>query len=143
MQPTIFWLIALVIFAAIEGFTVGLTGIWFAAGSLAALAAAGLGARPLIQVAVCLTVAALSMLLLRPIAKKHLKPRYTPTNADRILGKTALVTEDIDASSGAGLVNISGQVWSARSEDGSLIPAGTEVTILRIEGVKVYVVPVK
>ena len=66
-------------------------------------------------------------------------PRHDPTNADRVIGQTALVTEDIDNVEGKGLVVISGQVWSARSEHGVAIPAGTQVRVLRIEGVKVYV----
>ena len=34
---------------------------------------------------------------------------------------------------------IRGVTWTARSEDGSAIPAGTMVKVLRIEGVKVFV----
>ena len=61
------------------------------------------------------------------------------TNADRVIGKTAIVIQDIDNIEGKGQVNISGQIWSARSQQAVVIPAGTEVKVLRIEGVKVFV----
>ena len=139
MLPSAFWLLALILFSVIEGVTVGLTSIWFAAGALGALIAAMLGAHIFLQILIFLVLSALALALVRPIAVRLLKPRHHPTNADRVIGQTALVTEDIDNVEGKGLVVISGQVWSARSEHGVAIPAGTQVRVLRIEGVKVYV----
>ena len=43
---------------------------------------------------------------------------------------------------GEGLVNLAGQVWSARSKTEEVIPAGQEVRVLHIQGVKVIVEPV-
>ena len=139
MLPSAFWLLALILFSVIEGVTVGLTSIWFAAGALGALIAAMLGAHIFLQILIFLVLSALTLALVRPIAVRLLKPRHDPTNADRVIGQTAVVTEDIDNVEGKGLVVISGQVWSARSEHGVAIPAGTQVRVLRIEGVKVYV----
>ena len=139
MLPSAFWLLALILFSVIEGVTVGLTSIWFAAGALGALIAAMLGAHIFLQILIFLVLSALALALVRPIAVRLLTPRHDPTNADRVIGQTALVTEDIDNVEGKGLVVISGQVWSARSEHGVAIPAGTQVRVLRIEGVKVYV----
>ncbi len=81
----------------------------------------------------------LCLVLLRPIAKKMLNSKTVATNADRILGTIAIVTEEIDNLKGQGLANVSGQVWTARSQSGEVIPAGTQVKILRIEGVKIIV----
>ena len=53
----------------------------------------------------------------------------------------AQVTEDIDNIHGKGAVVIRGMAWSARSQDGGPIAAGTLVRVLRIEGVKVFVEP--
>ena len=139
MLPSAFWLLALILFSVIEGVTVGLTSIWFAVGSLGALIADMLGAHIFLQVLVFLVLSAVALALVRPIAVRLLKPRHDPTNADRVIGQTALVTEDIDNVEGKGLVVIAGQVWSARSEHSVSIPAGTQVRVLRIEGVKVYV----
>lgn len=139
MGPSVFWLAALILFAIGEGITVGLTSIWFAIGALGALIVSGLGFELWIQIAVFLALSGLALLLVRPLAQKFLKPGYSATNADRVIGRTAVVTEQIDNLKGSGLVSISGQVWTARSEQDVVIPAGEEVKILRIEGVKVFV----
>ena len=64
------------------------------------------------------------------------------TNADRIIGQKAMVTEPIDNVAGTGAVSIGGTVWTARSDSAKPIAAGSVVRILRIEGVKVLVAPV-
>ena len=137
----IFWLLLMVVFAAAEAVTVGLTSIWFTAGSLAALVAALLGGALWIQITLFLAVSLLCLVAVRPLAKKHLNNRVEPTNADRVIGAEAQVTQDIDNIHGKGTVIIRGMTWSARSEDGKTIPAGTLVRVLRIEGVKVFVEP--
>ena len=136
---TVLWLIALIVFAVGEAITVGLTSVWFAVGALGALIAAGFGAALWLQVVVFLALSGVTLLLVRPLAKKFLTPRYQATNADRVIGATALVTEEIDNLKGSGLVNISGQVWTARSARDVVIQPGREVKVLRIEGVKVFV----
>ena len=139
MGTGIYWLAALIAFCVLEAVTAGLTSIWFAIGTLGALAANGLGLSIWVQIGVFLALSGLSMLLIRPLAQKLLIPGFSPTNADRIIGKTAMVTEEIDNILGSGLVSISGQVWTARSQNDTIIPAGKQVRVLRIEGVKVYV----
>lgn len=139
MIESAFWLGALVVFAIGEALTVGLTSIWFAVGALGALAVSGLGGAVWLQTAVFLLLSAVSMLLVRPLAKRLLKPGYTATNADRVLGRTAVVTEEINNVTGSGLVSVSGQIWSARSQQNLVIPVNSQVRILRIEGVKVFV----
>lgn len=139
MPPSAFWLFALILFCVVEGATVGLTSIWFAVGALGALITALLRGHLFLQILVFLLLSAVTLALVRPLAVKLLKPSYSPTNADRVIGQTALVTEDIDNVEGKGLVVIAGQAWSARSQHNITIPAGTQVRVLRIEGVKVYV----
>jgi len=138
----IVWLVLLLIFAGSEAITVGLTSIWFAAGALAALAAALLGGPLWLQVALFLAVSILCLLAVRPLARRHLNSKVEATNADRAIGQEAQVTEDIDNIHGKGAVTIRGVAWTARSEDGSPIPAGAMVRVLRIEGVKVFVVSI-
>ena len=133
------WLVLLILFAAGEAATVGLTSIWFAAGALVALIAALLGGALWIQITLFLAVSILCMAAVRPLAKKHLNSKVEHTNADRVLGQEAQVTEDIDNIHGRGAVIIRGVTWTARSQDDSPIPAGTMVRVLRIEGVKVFV----
>lgn len=138
----IVWLVLLIVFAATEAATVGLTSIWFAAGALCALIAALLGGPLWIQITLFLAVSLLCLTAARPLAKKHLNSKVVPTNADRVIGAEAQVTEDIDNIHGKGAVIIRGMTWSARSEDGSAIAEGVRVRVLRIEGVKVFVEPI-
>ena len=137
----IMWLVLLIIFAVSEAVTVGLTSIWFAAGALAALVAALLGGPLWVQITLFLAVSLLCLAAVRPLARRHLNSRVEPTNADRVIGAEAQVTEDIDNIHGKGAVVIRGMTWSARSQDGGPISAGTMVKVLRIEGVKVFVEP--
>ena len=57
------------------------------------------------------------------------------------LGETAKVTWAVDNENAAGAVYVDGKTWTARSADGSAIPAGTRVMVERIEGVKLFVKP--
>ncbi|MEY8317110.1 NfeD family protein [Oscillospiraceae bacterium 50-58] len=136
---TIFWLAAFIVFAIGEAVTVGLVSVWFAVGALAALFATALGAGLWLQITVFLGVSALALALFKPLSSKFLKPRVSATNADRVIGSAALVTETIDNTQAKGQVKVNGQVWSARSAQDIVIPAGTDVKVLRIEGVKVIV----
>ena len=135
----IMWLVLLIVFAASEAITVGLTSIWFAAGALAALVAALLGGAVWIQITLFLAVSLLCLAAVRPLAKRHLNSKVEPTNADRVIGQVASVTETIDNEAAAGQVSVLGQIWTARSQLGVVIPKGSQVIVKRIEGVKVFV----
>ena len=140
MNMTIFWLIAFILFVVGEAVTVGLVSIWFAVGSLGALLTAALGGGLWLQIAVFLILSALSLLLFKPLSKKWMaNHKVARTNADRVIGETALVTEDIDNALAAGQVQVDGQIWSARSAHDVVIPAGSRVKVLSIQGVKVIV----
>lgn len=139
---SIFWLAGFVIFVILEGVTVSLVSAWFATGALAAFLAAVFGANIPAQWIVFAAVSAVSLVLLRPVFACLFKTMREPTNADRVIGARAIVTEPIDDRTGVGQVNIGGQVWTARSHSGEDIPAGALVKVLRIEGVKVLVEPI-
>ena len=135
------WLVAAVVFGVVEALTAGLVSIWFVAGSAAALIGAFLGAGLGVQVALFLVVSAAALAATRPLVKRWTSGKAVPTNADRVLGQTAKVTEAVDNENAAGVVYGDGKTWTARSADGSAIPAGTRVMVERIEGVKLFVKP--
>lgn len=138
------WLIALVVFLIVEGLTVGLVSIWFAAGALCALLVSLFTTNFWIQMGVFLVVSGVTLAALRPLSYKYLGPKQREaTNADRVIGAEGIVTEDIDNLEGKGLVMVKGAVWTARSENDNPIRKDTKVIILRIEGVKVFVEPIK
>ena len=135
----IVWLALLIIFAVAEAATVGLTSVWFAIGSLGALVCALAGGNIWLQLGIFIVLSLVCLVALRTLAKKYLNTRVEPTNADRVIGQEARVTQDIDNIQGTGAVTIGGVTWTARSEHDTPIPAGAMVRVLRIEGVKVIV----
>ena len=141
-METFFWFGLLVVFIAAEAATVNMVSAWFAIGSLASLITALLGGKMWLQVVIFLAVSGVMLALLRPIAKKYFTPKLTRTNVDALAGKTCLCVTAIDNLEGVGQVKIGDVEWSARSTTGEAIPAGTDVKIDRVEGVKVYVTPV-
>ena len=139
---SVVWLVLLILFAVVEALTVGLVSVWFAAGALVALLSTYFTGNVWVQIVLFLLVSIATMAVLRPLARKYVLPTVVPTNADRVIGQEAVVTEGIDNLTGKGAVVVFGVAWTARSEDGSPIPEGTRVTVKRIEGVKLFVSPV-
>ncbi len=137
----IFWLAAGIFFLVVEAATPTLVSIWFALGAFAALLAAFFGAQLWIQILVFLVVSAIALVATRPLAKKYLDKKHIPTNADMVIGKEGVVTEEIDNLNARGAVSCQGKVWTARSADGKVIPAEGKVTVDAIEGVKLIVSP--
>lgn len=140
---TIFWSAAIAVFLAIEGVTAGLASIWFAIGSAAALAAALLGAPLWLQLLLFAAVSGVTLYFTRPLAKKYVNAKAVPTNSDRLIGMTGVVSERIDNLEGSGLVAIDGKTWTARSSNGCVIETGTRVTALEISGAKLIVEAVR
>ena len=122
-----------------EAITIGLTFVWFAVGALGALIVSVLGGALWLQVVIFLALSGVTLALARPVFARFLKTSHAATNADRVIGQTAVVTEQIDNLSGTGQVNVAGQIWSARSAHDVVIPRETEVRVLKISGVKVLV----
>jgi len=137
--PMIVWGAALVVFILVEAATAGLSSIWFALGALCALLGAIAHAPVWLQVVLFLAVSAVTLVLTRPLAKKYVNSRLQPTNADRCIGRQAMVIEDIDNLHGTGAVRLEGKDWTARSNDDTGIPAGETVIVTAIEGVKLLV----
>lgn len=135
------WAGLTVLFVLVELATYGLASIWFALGALAALVAAALGAQLWLQIVLFAVVSMASLVLTRPLARKFVNSKSQPTNADRVIGATARVTEEINELNGTGAVSVDGKIWTARSEDGTPIPVGERVTVHEIRGVRLIVGP--
>ena len=140
---TIVWLVLMVIFLIAEAATVTITSLWFAVGALVALLAGVFGAKFWLQVVLFIIVSAATLLALRPMIKKYFTPNLTRTNVDALIGIQGYVTTDINNVAATGTVRLNGMEWTARSTDGSPIPAGTLIKVDRIEGVKAIVSPVE
>lgn len=140
INMAVVWLIAMIVLLVIEGIVPGLVSIWFALGALAALIAAALHAPMWLQLLWFLVVSVVALAVTRPLVKKYVNSRVKPTNADMILGRDCVVTEEIDNIRGTGAVTVGGKVWTARMEnDEEKAAAGEIVQGIRIEGVKLIV----
>ena len=142
------WIGFFVLSVIVEVNTMNLIAIWFMPGTLIAIVLALLSVPVWIQVLVWLLITVIVFAATGRLSKRLRHPKTQPTNADRVIGQPALVTEAISDRNQVGQVRVMGQTWSARS-DGSArtdetadeIPVGTEVRVLRIEGVKLIVTP--
>lgn len=108
----------------------------FASLALSALAAAGaaaLGADVVVQGITFGLAAALSLILLRPIALKHLGARggNSATNVDALIGAEAITLTQVTDRSGQ--VKLTGETWSAKTQTG-VIAADEKVQVVAIRG---------
>lgn len=139
----IVWLVLLVFFLFMEGATVSVVSLWFACGALSAMIASFFGAELWLQILLFVAVSCVLLASLRPLVRKYFTPKLTRTNVDAVIGKTGIVTEQIDNLSARGKIKLGAVEWSARSSADEPIAPGTKVTVDRVEGVKVFVTPVK
>ncbi len=140
MDMVVFWLVAMVFLILIELATMGLTTIWFAIGSLAAVITAAAGGNILVQIIVFIAVSLVVLISVRPIAVKYFNKDRARTNVESMIGRTAIVIGEIDNLQEVGQVNVGGMEWSARSTINEIkIPVGRVVTIRAIDGVKLIV----
>ncbi len=137
----LFWIAALVVFLVVEAVSAGLVSIWFAAGALAALICALLHGPVWLQAVWFVVVSGVTLILTRPLVKKYVNGKSVATNADRNIGRSAVVTERIDDLAGTGAVKLDGVLWTARSSGGEPIETGTTVVVREIQGVKLMVEP--
>lgn len=138
MTEPLIWILIAVVFAVIEGFTMGLTTIWFTVGGVAACIIALVGGPLLLQSAVFLAVSIILLYFTRPLAEKRLKIGHEKNNIDLMIGKIGLVTEDVMPFS-TGQVKLGGQIWTAIENNNKTILKGQKVKVIKIEGVKLIV----
>lgn len=133
------WVVVIVAALIVEAISLDLNAIWFAVGALGSLIVASVGGGLHLQLGVFVLLSALLLFLVRPFARRVLRPKGTATNADRIIDQQAIVTQPINNTLSQGEIKIFGQIWTARSVDGSEIPAGAMVRVKEIAGVKAIV----
>lgn len=138
------WVGLIALFAIIESFTFQLVSIWFALGAFAALIANAFSLSPIWQVTAFCIVSLIAVIATRPIVKRLMSSKNMHrTNADRNIGRQAIVTEEINNLESRGLVSVDGNVWTARSVDSSIISKGETVIVDGIDGVKLIVEKIK
>lgn len=136
------WLIAAGIFFIGEIFTAGFLIFWLGFGALLAMLVSFFTSNIIIQMTVFVLSSGLLIFATKPLVNKIAKKDIIPTNVYSVVGKKAIVTEEINWTTGKGQIKSEGEIWSAKSTENINIPVGSEVEILSIEGVKAYVKPI-
>jgi membrane protein implicated in regulation of membrane protease activity len=128
-------LIAGVLLAVAELFTLDFVLIMLAAGAFGAAAVGLFGAGVLGQAVTFTVVSALGMFMVRPAIKHRLHTGAEPAlmGVDAIEGAEAKVVEEV--AEGRGQVKIGGDYWQARPYDvAQVIEAGTTVRVVEVKG---------
>jgi membrane protein implicated in regulation of membrane protease activity len=134
MEDWVWWMIAAGVFAIGEiatlGFFLGPIAIAGVAAAIVALAGGGLAAQWIVFIAVSLA----SLLVLRPVARRHLRtPGQLRTGTAALIGRSAVVLERVDRDGGQ--VKLAGEIWSARSyDDDEAFEPGARVEVMKIDG---------
>ena len=96
-----------------------------------------------LQLSVFVIVSTLLIFLTKPLVERLTrKDKNVVTNAYSIIGKKGIVLQEINETYGVGQIKVAGEVWSAKTTDGGVIQKGTQVEIIKIDGVKAVVEPV-
>lgn len=139
MSNSIIWLVILVIMIVLEIISLGLTTIWFGIGAIGAAVVAWMGYGIWVQLFVFAVLSVIAMAVFRPIAVRYLNRDKEKTNVEDVIGKTVVVTREINNEQATGEVRLNGLEWTARSQDGRVIPEEDRVTVVAVEGVKLIV----
>ncbi len=136
------WLIASGVFLIAEVFTVSFLVFWLSIGALLAMLVSFFTTNVVVQMTVFVISSGLLIFATRPLVNKLAKKDVVSTNVYSIIGKRAIVVEDIDNNTGRGQIKVDGEIWSAKTQEQHSIPKGSEVEIESINGVKAYVKPI-
>jgi membrane protein implicated in regulation of membrane protease activity len=130
----VLWMIAAGVLAVGEivslSFFLGPVAVAAVAAAVVALAGGGVA----IQIVVFILASAASLLVLRPVARRHLRtPAQLRTGTAALVGSEALVLERVDRDGGQ--VKLAGEIWTARSfDEDEVLEEGARVRVMQIEG---------
>lgn len=138
------WLGAIVIFSVGELSVPGsFFMLSFAIGAGAADVLAFAGSDISLQWLAFVATAATALAVLVPLGRKmDRSTQHAKVGATRMPGRVGTVLDEIPAGPHeTGLVRIEREQWRAESSDGSTVPVGTLITVLRIDGTRLIVYP--
>lgn len=139
-KMTFIWLVLLIVFMTIEVATVGLTAIWMAGGSLAAMFAELAGLNIWWQIGIFIAVSFLLLIFTKPFAVKYINSNHEKTNYEGIIGKVVRITETVNNYEMTGTTVLNGIEWTVRTEeDGLVLNPGDLAKVVDISGVKLIV----
>ncbi|MDT0203605.1 NfeD family protein [Nocardioides sp. AE5] len=137
------WLGLTIVLGVLEMLSLDFVLLMLAAGAAVGMVAALLGAPLILQVLLAAGAAAASLVLVRPsvVKRMHSGPELKTGHA-KLVGERGVVLNEITSTHG-GLIKLSGEEWTARPYDESLvIGVGEAVEVLEIRGATAFVHPV-
>jgi membrane protein implicated in regulation of membrane protease activity len=143
IQDWILWLIVAGALAIGEMLTEGFFLAWFGIGAAVACVAAFLGVDPVWQWVLFLVVSGILVANSRRFAERFTKAQPPGIGADRYIGKTGVVLEDVDNIKNTGQVRIGKEEWRADSGTDEVIPVGVRVKVTGLDGTHLVVEPVE
>ncbi|HEX6197028.1 MAG TPA: NfeD family protein [Jiangellaceae bacterium] len=127
------WIAFGIIMVIVETTTLDLIFLMVAGGAGAGAIASLLGLSVLGQALIAVAATAALLGVVRPVAKRHLhQPVAARTGVAALIGRRAVVLSTVDGTGGQ--IKLAGEVWTARSYDGSTIDVGATVDVVEIQG---------
>ncbi len=133
------WLLIAILFFILEMMGPGFLLFWVGIGALITMVVSLFVDSIAIQIGVWVISSIALLFCTRPFANKFAKTDTTVTNAKSIIGKTGIVTKEINPMKETGQIKVNGEVWSAKSSKENVIEEGAQIIILNIDGVKAIV----
>lgn len=130
------WLGIVIGLILIECATVNLVSIWFIASGIVSMILSIFVDNYFIQFLVFVVLGTILLVTTREYLVKLLANKKQKTNLDRVIGMTAIVTEEIKKNK-PGEVKVDGKRWTAISDKS--IKIDSTVKVLEIQGVKLKV----
>lgn len=130
------WMISFIVLVLIEIFTINLVTIWFAIGALVSFFVSLCTENVGLEILIFIVVSLITLLFTKKAVNKIKDKEMIPTNLDRVIGQTGIVTEKIKPLE-PGEVKVDGKKWTAIAD--KEIDINDEVKILSINGVKLKV----
>lgn len=141
------WQIWLIIAGAcliLEIITSGFLIFWFMLGALIAMLFSFIVESFVVQLAIFLVSSSILLFATKPFVEKFQKTSSNyQTSSSSIQGAVGKVIVEINPDEAKGQIKVNGEVWSAKSSNGTSISVGTDITVEKIEGVKAIVTPIK
>ena len=139
-----FWLIAAGVFFIAEIATMGFLVFWLGVGSLFAMIVSFFTDNLVVQTAVFVISSIILLLTTKPFVNKFVnKKKSVKTNCYSLIGDEGIVTEDINTLESTGQVKVNGEVCSATCDDDLTIAKGSAIKVVKVNGVKLFVKPIK
>ena len=129
------WLAIALALVIIEIITVGFAALCLAIGAVGAAVASCFTDSLVWQITVFAVFTLISFIyvfMLKFLSRKKDSPK---SGVEALIGRTAIVEEDIVAETNSGRVAIDGDRWKAVSEDGNNIMKGEKVVVLKVDSI--------